>query len=146
MLNRLSFLGAVIGLTCAYGSAAGNFPSDFQEAVRLLRTPGKEADAEAAFLELAARKIRHSRGTDAALEMASLCALRRKGFEEAEQMKQTIWMVPVVGLLTLCGCSVQPLGGHNGVDVMIDSEPIDNTIMPADRRAHRLMVRSGLVG
>jgi len=90
MLNRLSFLVAVIGLTCAYGSSAGNFPSNFQEAVRLYHTQGKAADAEAAFLELAARKVRHSRGTDAALEMASLCALRRQDFEEAEQRADRI--------------------------------------------------------
>jgi tetratricopeptide (TPR) repeat protein len=90
MLNRLSFLVAVIALTCADGSSAGNFPLDFQEAVRLYHTPGTAADAEAAFLELAARKIRHSRGTDAALEMASLCALRRQDFEEAEQRADRI--------------------------------------------------------
>ena len=57
MLNRPLFLVAVIGLTCVDGSSVGDFPSDFQEAVRLYHTSGKAADAEAAFLELAARKV-----------------------------------------------------------------------------------------
>ena len=99
MLNRLSLMVAVIGLTGIEGSSAGSFPSDFQEAVRLYHTPGKAADAEAAFLELAARRIRHSRGTDAALEKASLCALRRKDIEEAEQRADRI---QEESLRTLC--------------------------------------------
>jgi len=73
-----------MGLPCAGALFAASFPTDFQKAVRLYRTPGKAAEAEAVFLELAARKVRHSQATDAALEKASLCALRRKDFEEAE--------------------------------------------------------------
>jgi len=75
----------VSALLCADILSAGNFPTDFQEALRLGRAPGKEAEAEAAFLELAARKTRRTQGTDAALEMASLCALRRRDFEAAEK-------------------------------------------------------------
>ena len=74
-----------MGLTCAGALFAASFPTDFQKAVCLCRTPGKAAEAEAAFLELAARKVRHSQATDAALEKASLCALRRRDFEEAEK-------------------------------------------------------------
>ena len=85
MLNRLPFLIAAMALTCAGALSAASFPTDFQKAVRLYRTPGKAAEAEAAFLELAARKVRHSQATDAAMEKASLCALRRKDFEEAEK-------------------------------------------------------------
>jgi hypothetical protein len=61
-------------------------------------------------------------------------------------MKQTIWLIPMIGWLALCGCSVQPFGGQRGVGVIVDSEPIDNILMSADRRAHRMMVRSKLAG
>lgn len=61
-------------------------------------------------------------------------------------MKPTIGLIPMVGWLAFCDRSVKPLGGRHGVGVIFDGEPIDNIIMPADRRAHRLMVRSGLAG
>jgi len=83
-VNRLTWLMAAVGFACAGVSFAGPFPSDFQEAMRLYQTPGKAADAEAAFLALAARDVRDPSGPDAALEMASLCALQRKDFEAAE--------------------------------------------------------------
>lgn len=83
-MKRLTWLIAAVGFACAGVSFAGPFPSDFQEAMRLYQTPGKAAEAEAAFLALAARDVRDPSGPDAALEMASLCALQRKDFEAAE--------------------------------------------------------------
>ncbi len=83
-MKGLTWLIAAVGLTGAGVSIAGPFPADFQEAMRLYQTPGKDAEAEAAFLALAAREVRGPSGPDAALEMASLCAMQRKDFEAAE--------------------------------------------------------------
>lgn len=85
MSDRLPLCFAVSALLCVDILSAGNFPTDFQEALRLARTPGKEAEAEAAFLKLAERKTRRTQGTDAALERASQCALQRQDFEAAEK-------------------------------------------------------------
>lgn len=83
-MKRLALLVVAVGLACDGVSFAGPFPLDFQEAKRLYQTSGKAAEAEAAFLALAARDVRDPSGPDAALEMASLCAVQRKDFAAAE--------------------------------------------------------------
>jgi len=85
MLNRFLLLPLIMALAAAAGAADEIFPVDFQAAMRMARTPDKAGEAEAAFLELTARKVRHLQGTDAAMEQASVCALKRKDFAEAEK-------------------------------------------------------------
>ena len=38
-------------------------------------------------------------------------------------MKQSIWMVVIVGWFSLYGCSLGPMGGQDGVAVVFDSDP-----------------------
>lgn len=99
MMNKLIFLVLIAALASTAGAAEPVFPVDFQEAMRLARTPGKEGEAETMFLELAERQARSRQGLEAALEQASLCALRRKDFEEAEKRAGRIQDKP---LQTLC--------------------------------------------
>jgi len=79
-VKRLTWLMAAAGLACAGVSFAGPFPSDFQEAMRLYQTPGKAADAEAAFLALAARDVRDPSGPDALLARANTFEARELGY------------------------------------------------------------------
>lgn len=98
-MKRFAWRLALILLSTCSGLFAGAFPVDFQAAVRLSQTPGKMAEAEAAFLELANRKVRRSQGPDAALERASMCALSRQDFEAAERH---ITGIKEPALQTLC--------------------------------------------
>lgn len=99
MMNKLIFLVLIVALASTAGAAEPVFPVDFQEAMRMARTPGKDGEAEAVFLELADRQVRHQQCIEAALEQASLLALRRKDFEEAEKRAGRIKDKP---LQTLC--------------------------------------------
>jgi hypothetical protein len=80
----LTCLLAAVGWACCGLCPGGPFPVDFQAAMRLFQSPGTRAEAEAAFLELAARDVRDPSGPDAALEMASWCAVQRRDLEAAE--------------------------------------------------------------
>ncbi len=98
-MNRILFLVLTLAFATHSGAATASFPEDFQEAMRLVGTPGKMAEAEAIFLELAGRPSRKPQGSDAALEQASLCAVRRNDFEEAGKRADQIREEP---LQTLC--------------------------------------------
>ncbi len=100
-MNRVLFFVLTLTFVMVGSAATTSFPEDFQEAMRLVRTPGKAAEAEALFLELAERPSRRPQGPDAALEQASWCAAQRKDFEEAgnradrirdEPLKRLCWM------------------------------------------------------
>ena len=38
-------------------------------------------------------------------------------------MKQSLWLIVMVGWFSLLGCSAQPMGNPDGVGVVFDSEP-----------------------
>ena len=38
-------------------------------------------------------------------------------------MKQSMWLIVMVGCFSLLGCAVQPMGNSDGVGVVFDSEP-----------------------
>lgn len=99
MMNRILFFVLILAFVTVGSAAPASFPEDFQEAMRLVRTPGKMAEAEAIFLELAARPSRKPQGPDAALEQAARCAVQRKDFEEAGKRADRIREEP---LQTLC--------------------------------------------
>lgn len=119
----LTRLLAALGWACCGLCSGGPFPSDFQAAMRLLQTPGRHAEAEAAFLELASRDVRDPSGPDAALEMASLCALQRKDLEAAEARAG---QVREAALRTLCRMRIREAGRQwKGLVELAGGEPLE---------------------
>lgn len=119
----LTCLLAALGWACCGLCCGGPFPTDFQAAMRLLQTPGGQAEAEAAFLELAARDVRDPSGPDAALEMASWCAVQRRDLEAAEARAG---QVREAALKTLCRMRIREAARQwTGLVELAGGEPIE---------------------